>query len=96
MRALIFTAGICLAATAATAGSDDDFVSRGNIALANGCVYSPHPSGQADAWSLAYTKSGTTARCAQFVKAQVTKASTVTRSKTSLSLNQSFATGVFR
>lgn len=66
MRALIIAAGLCLASTAATAGPDYKFVapSAGNLALSNGCVYMPNPSGQAGSYALSYTKAGTTAKCA--------------------------------
>jgi hypothetical protein len=77
MRALIIAAGLCLATTAASAEVEYQLASRAdaNITLSNGCVYAPHPSGQAQSWSLLYTEVGTTARCALSVRTQAAPAS---------------------
>ena len=64
MRSLMISASLCLAATAASAASDYEPVTRSDITLSNGCVYSPSTSGQANAWSLRAARNGSAASCA--------------------------------
>jgi hypothetical protein len=72
MRAMMFAAGLCVVASAASAGPDykPASLSNGNLILTNGCVYAPHASGQAQVWSLLYTQAGTPAGCALTLRTQ--------------------------
>lgn len=101
MRALKIAAGLCLAVTAASAGTQDDVVTRsgGNIALANGCVYAPTIQG--NAWTLIYRQSGATKHCALTVKTKGQRpaglqAQAISRSATRATLKSGFIVGAFR
>jgi len=103
MRNLFITASLCLAATAASAGSEFEPISRvDNITLSNGCVYTPSQSGRANAWSLSQATSGPAASCAFTV---YTMPSFVARAQTSIisfaptpsiALQPEYHVGVFR
>ncbi|MFL4471234.1 hypothetical protein ACERZ8_15595 [Tateyamaria armeniaca] len=102
MRSLMITASLCLAATAASAGSDYEPVSKSNIQLSNGCVYAPSTSGQANAWSLQAARNGAAASCAFTV---YTMPSFVAQARTSIisfaptpaiALQPEYHVGVFR
>lgn len=93
MRPLIIATGLCLAATAVSAGTQNDVVTRSgnNLALANGCVYAP--SVQGDSWTLLYRQSGAVSNCALTLRTQGKAPKTaVSRVK----LGSSYAVGVFR
>lgn len=102
MRSLIITASLCLAATAASAGSDYEPVTRSNITLSNGCVYAPSVSGHVNAWSLKAATTGAAANCAFTV---YTMPTFVARAQTSIisfaptpaiALQPEYHVGVFR
>lgn len=96
MRTLLLTIGLFGVGAAAMAGSDGG-VSVEQIALENGCVYAPHPSGRENVWLFAHHKTGEPARCAQTVKARVSDPSAAhDDTPTRLALGQGFGIGAFR
>lgn len=101
LRTIMLATGLCLATTAASAGSDDEVVSRANtnITLANGCVYSPHPSGQDHSWSLIYTKAAKSLRCSRTMRTKANsrqKSAAPAAQQPRASLKSGFVVGALR
>lgn len=65
MRALTIAAGLCLAATAASATVKYELVTRTdtNLTLTNGCVYAPNQFAQDNTWTFAYANANAADTC---------------------------------
>ena len=70
MRALTIAAGLCLAATAASATVTYETVSRTdtNITLTNGCVYAPAQFRSDNTWTFVHANAGTAKTCPLMVR----------------------------
>ena len=89
MRALTIAAGLCMAATAASATAELELVTRTdtNLTLNNGCVYAPAQFTQDNTWTFAYANANAHDTCPLAVRLQ---------HRTSANFQASYLVGVYR
>ena len=89
MRALKLAAGLCMAATAASASSGLELVTRTdtNLTLNNGCVYAPAQFSQDNTWTFAYANANAHDTCPLAVRLQ---------QRASAHFEPSYLVGVYR
>ncbi|WP_415921804.1 hypothetical protein [Tateyamaria sp. SN6-1] len=76
MRVLMIAAGLCVAATAASAATKLETVTRTdtNLTLNNGCVYAPNSFAQDGTWTFVHATAGAHDSCPLAVRLETRSA----------------------